>query len=201
MKKLTIFVAVLFILGSFASAAAIDRTGTFAIGGHFGYSFGFGEAFKEIEWGQEFGTSYWGFRYENEVTYSFWGNIKYCVSPKFALTGIVDYQAGDVNVNSTFGDYTSTVSESYNWTSVLGNAIFSFNPDRNTSPYFTFGGGVYFNDDVSEPGINVGGGLEHFFQDNLALDVGTRYHMIFTDPDNTNYVSIYGGINYYFGMR
>ncbi len=40
MKKLSLVVVVLFVLGSFGSAGAMDRTGAFAVGGHFGYSVG-----------------------------------------------------------------------------------------------------------------------------------------------------------------
>jgi hypothetical protein len=202
MKKLTLLFGLIFVLASFGSASAIDRTGTFSVGGHVGYSFGFGNVFDEYEVsGEDWLLGEWDAKYQNKVTYSFWGNIKYGVTPNFAVMAAVDYQAGDVDVSATLGGFSGGVSESYHWTSVLGNGIFTLSPERNTCPYLTFGGGIYFNDDVSEPGANFGGGIEHFFQDNLALDVGTRYHMIFTEGESTNYLNIYGGLNYYFGVK
>jgi hypothetical protein len=202
MKKLTLLFSLLFILGLFSSASAIDQTGKFAIGGHFGYSFGFGDVFKEYEvGGDDLVLGEWEAKYQNKVTYSFWGDVKYGISPNFALMASVDYQAGDVDVSATLGELSGGRSDSYHWTSVLGNGIFNLTPEKNTCPYFTLGGGIYFNDDVSEPGINLGGGIEHFFQDNLALDVGTRYHMIFTEGEKTNYLNIYAGLNYYIGVR
>jgi hypothetical protein len=201
MKKLSLLFGLLFVLGSFASASAIDQTGKFAIGAHFGYSFGFGDAFKEYEWGEYWGTEYWGVKYQNKVTYSFLGNVKYWLNPNWALLGAVDYQAGDIEVTETVAGYSAGVSESYDWTTILGNAVYNVSPDNRTCPYFTGGGGIYINDDVSKPGINFGGGLEHFFKNNLALDMGARYHMIFTEDNSTNYINVYAGINYYLGWK
>ncbi len=202
MKKLTILVGVLFVLGSFGSAAAIDRTGTFSVGGHCGYSFGFGDTFEKYEIsGYELGLGSWSANYQNKVTYSFWGNVKYGLNPNWALMASIDYQAGDVEASANIGSLGGSIGDSYHWTSALANVVVTLSPEKHTCPYFTFGGGMYFNDDYSEPGINLGGGIEHFVQDNLALDMGTRYHMIFTESNNTNYLNIYGGINYYFGVK
>lgn len=201
MKKLAAVFGLIFVLGLFTSASAMDQTGKFGIGGHFGYSFGFGDVFDEYEWSGLWGTEYVVLKYQNKVTYSFLGNVKFWVSPTWALLAAVDYQAGDVDVTGSIGDVSTGISESYNWTSVMGNVVYTIPTQSWTCPYLTVGGGIYFNDDVSEPGINLGGGIEHFFQDNLALDVGTRYHMIFTEGESTNYLNIYGGLNYYFGVK
>ncbi len=201
MKKLTLIFGLIFILGSFASASAIDQTGRFAIGGHLGYSFGFGEVFDEYEWGGYWGTEYWGVKYQNKVTYSFLGNVKYYFSPNWAVLGALDYQAGDVEVTGTVAGFSTGISESYDWTAVLGNVVYTISPQNKTCPYFTAGGGMYMSDDVSEPGANLGFGVEHYFQNNLALDVGARYHMIFTEDNSTNYVNVYAGINFYLGAK
>ncbi len=202
MKKLSLLFGVVFVLGAFASASAIDQTGKFAVGGHLGYSFGFGDAFKKYEWSYESPlTGFEEFKYQNKVTYCFWGNIKYGLNPNLALMGIVDYQAGDVEVSGSVGEVSGSISDSYHWTSVLGNLLFNLSPENNTCPYFTGGGGIYFNDDVTKPGINLGAGIEHFLQENLALDIGTRLHWIFTEDQNTNYLNIYAGINYYLGAE
>ena len=36
---------------------------------------------------------------------------------------------------------------------------------------------------------------------NLAFDVGTRYHMIFTEGKNTNCINLYARLNYYIGVK
>jgi len=202
MKKLSLLIGLLFVLGSFTSASALDQTGKFAVGGHFGYSFGFGDAFKEYKWSDEgLPTGYEESMRQNKVTYSFWGNVRYGLNPNWAVMAVVDYQAGDVDVTGIVGDVSGRVEDTYNWTGVLGNLLFNLTPEKNTCPYFCGGGGVYINDNVTEPGVNLGGGIEHFFQENLALDVGTRYHMIFTEDQKTNYLNIYVGLNYYLGMK
>ena len=201
MKKLSLLFGLVFVLGLFASASAIDQTGKFAVGGHLGYSFGFGDVFKEYE--GVYGSPLTGFeeyKYQNKVTYCFWGNIKYGLNPNLALMGIVDYQAGDVDASTGVTAYG--ISDSYHWTSVLGNLLFNLSPEKITCPYFFGGGGLYIPEEGdSKPGINLGGGIEHFFQDNLALDVGARYHMIFTEEEKTNYLNVYAGLNYYFGVK
>ena len=201
MKKLTLLFGLLFILGSFSSAFAIDQTGKFAIGAHFGYSFGFGEVFDEYEWDGYWGTEYWGVKYQNKVNYSLLGNVKYWFSPNWSLLGALDYQAGDVEVTGSVAGFSTGISESYDWTGILANMVYSISPNNKTCPYFGGGGGVYMSDDVTEPGVNFCGGIEHFFKNNLALDVGARYHMIFTEEKNTNYVNVYAGINYYLGWK
>jgi hypothetical protein len=203
MKKLSLLIGLLFVLGSFASASAIDQTGKWAVGGHVGYSFGFGDAFKEYQWNSgDLLTGYEEFAYQNKVTYSFWGNIRYGLNPNWTMMAVVDYQAGDVDVTGTVGDITGNISDTYYWTGVLGNLLFNLTPEKNTCPYFFCGGGLYIpNEGDSKPGINLGGGIEHFFQENLALDFGTRFHTIFTESQNTNYLNVYAGLNYYFETK
>ena len=203
MKKLSLLIGLLFVLGSFASASAMDQTGKWAVGGHAGYSFGFGDAFKEYQWNSgDLLTGYEEFAYQNKVTYSFWGNIRYGLNPNWTMMAVVDYQAGDVDLTGTVGDITGNISDTYHWTGVLGNLLFNVTPEKNTCPYFFGGGGLYIpNEGDSKPGINLGGGIEHFFQENLALDFGTRFHTIFTEDQNTNYLNVYAGFNYYFSTK
>ena len=202
MKKLPILVVVFFVLGSFGSAGAVDRTGTFAVGGHFGYSVGFGDVFEKYEIsGYQLDLGSWSASYQNKVTYGLWGNVRYGLNRNWGLMAIVDYQAGDVEASAGIAGLSGSVSDTYHWTNVSADAILTLAPEKRTCPYFFFGGGMYFNEDASEPGVNLGGGIEHFIQENLALDVGTRYHMIFTEGDQTNYLNIYGGVNFYFGTK
>jgi len=201
MKKLIVLLSLVFVLGLFGSSSAIDQTGKFGVGAHFGYSFGFGEVFDEYEWNGYWGTDYWGVKYQNKVTYSFLGNVKYWLNPNWALLGAVDYQAGDVEVTGSVAGLSTGIRESYDWTGVIGNVVYTISPWNNTCPYLTAGGGMYWNDDVSKPGANFGIGIEHFFQNCLALDAGARYHWIFTEDYSTNYLNIYAGVNYYLGWK
>ena len=77
MKKLSLIVVIIFVLGVFGSAGAVDRTGTFAVGGHLGYSVGFGDVFEKYEVsGYELGVGSWSASYQNKVTYSLWANLR-----------------------------------------------------------------------------------------------------------------------------
>ncbi len=203
MKKLAPFFCLVFVLGSFGSASAVDQTGKWAFGGHFGYSFGFGDAFKEYgRSDDDLLTGYEDAMYENKVTYSFWGNVRYGLNPNWAVMAVLDYQAGGIDVTGTVGDVSGSINDTYNWTSISGNLLFNLSPEKNTCPYLAGGGGYYIpQEGDSKPGINAGAGIEHFFQENLALDLGTRFHMIFTEGQNTNYLNMYLGFNYYLGVK
>jgi hypothetical protein len=159
MKKLSLLICLLFVLAWFTSAFAMDQTGNWAVGGHLGYSFGFGDAFEEYGWsGDGMLTGYEEFAYQNKVTYSFWGDIRYGLNPNWAVMAVVDYQAGDVDVTGTVGDISGSISDTYHWTGVLGNLLFNLTPEKNTCPYFFGGGGLYIpSEGDSKPGISLGG--------------------------------------------
>lgn len=203
MKKLSLLFTLLIVLGLFTSASAIDQKGKFALGGQLGYSFGFGDVFKERQFGYydpEIG--FIGYKFQNKVTFSFGAKVKYGLTPNLALMGALDYQGGKAEVKAAAGGFAVGVSETYHWTGILANVLYSLSPEKKTAPYITGGGGFYIpSEGDSKPGINVGGGVEHFFQNNLALDAGARFHMIFTEDKSTTYVNIYAGLNYYFGVK
>jgi opacity protein-like surface antigen len=192
MKKISLLFILLFVLGSFASASAIDQTGKFAIGGYAGYAFGFGDAFKDYDFGY--------YSYKNKLTFCLGAKVKYGFKPNLALVGALDYQAGDVDVELKVPGFAYGASESYDWTAILGNVLYSFSPEKKTIPNLTGGVGLYMDGDT-EMGINLGGGVEHFFQDNLALDAGARFHMIFTEGESTTYLQFLVGVMYYFGVK
>jgi opacity protein-like surface antigen len=203
MKKLSLLFALLFVLVSFTSASAADRAGKFAFGGCLGYSFGFGDVFQEQEFGYYDPTlGFIGYKFENKVSFSFGAKVKYGLNQNLALMGALHYQGGDAEVKATAGGYSASASEGYHWTGILANVLYTLSPEKRTCPYFTGGGGLYIPEEGdSKPGINAGGGVEYFFQDNLALDAGARFHMIFTENESTTYVNIYAGVNFYLGVK
>ena len=92
------------------------------------------------------------------------------------------------------------VSDSYDFTALLANVLYTLSPEKKTTPNVTGGLGIYMDGDTN-PGINLGGGIEHFFQDNLSLDAGARFHMIFSEGDNVTFLQIRVGLMYYFGVK
>jgi hypothetical protein len=232
MKKIFGLITLVMVLALVSPASAVDQTGKFAVGGYGGYSFGFGDKFKEYE--------YMGFTSQNKLNFSFGGKVKYGLTPNIALVGGVDYQSG--KWEGKLAEYVppelagggleesmndSESDESFNWIGILAGGMYVFSPEATTSPYVTAGGGFYVPDEGdSKPGFNVGFGVEHFFQDNLALDGGARFHMIFFKSedesdgggsgagagaaasddeiptwDNATYVQIYVGLTFYLGVQ
>jgi hypothetical protein len=197
-KLLELFVLVM-VLALVSPASAIERTGKFAMGGYGGYSFGFGNTFKKWE--------YWRETFQNKLNFAFGGKVEYWLTPDFALVGGLDYQSGkwEYDVSEWEYEYDVSESESWHWIGILANGMYVFSPTAKTSPYVTAGGGFYIPDEGdSKPGINAGIGVEHFFQDNLALDVGARFHMIFKEgleEENIKYVQIFGGMIFYLGTQ
>lgn len=202
MKKLSLLLTLLLVLGLFTSASAIDQKGKFAIGGALGYSFGFGDVFKEYQFGYvDPDLGFVGWKYQNKLSFSFGAKAKYGISSNLAIGGIIEYQGGDVDVKAQAGGFGAGLSESYHWTNILASIIYSLSPEKKTVPYLGGGAGLYMGEDVTKPGVHAGGGIEHFFKNNLALDAGARFHMIFTEGKSTTYVNGYVGLNYYLGVK
>ena len=198
MKKLTVWLTLLLVVALVASASAIDQKGKFAIGGYGGYSFGFGDVFKEYE--------LFGVKYQSKVTFSFGAKAKYGVTNNLALVGAFDYQGTKSEAEGTFEfmgeSYPVSESVSSHWLGILANGVYTLSPEKKTCPYLTGGVGFYIPDEGdSKPGINLGGGVEHFFKPNLALDAGARFHMIFTEDKSTTYAQILVGLTYYLGTQ
>ena len=199
MKKLLGLLTLVMVLFLVASASAIDQSGKLAIGGYGGYAFGFGDEFKEYE---RFGVTC-----QNKVTFSFGAKAKYGFTSNLSVVGAVDYQSNKSEAEGTFEfmgeSYPVSESETGHWLGVLVNGVYTLMPEETTCPYLTGGGGFYIpsTEADSKPGINVGGGVEHFFQENLALDAGARFHMIFTEGESTTYVQIFVGMIFYLGAQ
>jgi len=97
------------------------------------------------------------------------------------------------------GGWGGSYDNSYHFTNLLASAIYHLNPQQKNSYYLDGGLGLYMDGDTNL-GIHMGGGLEHFFQPDLSLDAGARFHIIFTSGNSTTYLNIYAGVNYYFGQ-
>jgi hypothetical protein len=204
MKKLSLLFPLLFIMIVGTSASAIDKTGKVAIGGYGGYSFGFGDVFKKYEghWGWD--GEYYSYGYQFKVTSSFGAKAKIGLTENIALSFALNYQR--TKSESWWGNIKE--SESGHWPGILANGILIPLPEGKTCPYLTGGVGLYVHyekwdggsDTDTKPGINAGGGIEYFFQDDLALDMGARLHVIFTEDKTSTYVQLYTGLNYYFQL-
>jgi hypothetical protein len=209
-KKLCIWFTLILVLFMFTSASAATKTshkstggfgtGKFAIGGNLGYSIGFGNAFKEYSYGY-YSPYYgdWGWKIKNKLSLSFGAKFKYKINPKFSLGGILEYQGGSVDVTRTGGYWGGGASGSYHWTNLLGSIIYNLTPQQKNNYYLAGGLGLYMGSGTTDLGIHMGGGVEHFFQPDLSLDGGARFHIIFTSGNSTTYLNIYAGVNYYFG--
>jgi hypothetical protein len=201
MKKLRLLLILVMVLSLFSSASAIDQKGKLAIGGYGGYAFGFGDFFKK--W--DVGSASW----QNKPSFSFGGKIKYGLAPNIALVGAVEYQAGKSEWEGSIQDIDFSGDKNWNWIGILANVMYVMNPEAKTNPYVTAGGGFYIPDEGDgKPGFNAGLGVEHFFQDNLALDAGARFHMILFESDEVGkswdsgtYVQGYIGVVFYLGVQ
>jgi hypothetical protein len=217
MKKLIAVFTVVMFLALIGSAAAVDQKGKIGVGAYGGYAVGFGDFFKKWEFSDASSS-------QNKVNFSFGAKAKCGLTSNIALMAAVDYQAGKSECDSA-GESESTNGH---WIGILGNVQYVFMQEQKTHPYVTAGGGLYIPDEGdSKPGINAGVGVEHFFQDNLALDAGVRFHMVFFKSgdedvvndgdgglsysadnddtvqswDNATYLQIHVGVIYYFGRK
>jgi hypothetical protein len=177
------------------SATAIEQTGKVAIGFYGGYSFGFGDVFKKYE----NHSHYYKYSSQFKVTSSLGAKLKLGLSENIAISFALNYQ----RTKNEWGFGGEKESKSGNWPSFLVNGILNPMPEGKTCPYIMGGIGVYvyyeekFKYAETKPGINCGVGVEHFLQDDLELDGGARFHLIFTEDKSTTYIQLYAGLNYF----
>ncbi len=216
MKKLIALFTLVMFLALVGSAVAVDQKGRIGAGVYGGYGVGFGDFFKKWEFD--------GSSYQNKLNFSFGGKVKYGLTPNIAIMGGVDYQSGKSECDCA----GMSESSSGHWIGILADVQYVFMQEQTTNPYVTAGGGFYIpNEGDSKPGINLGVGVEHFFQENLAVDGGVRFHMVFFKSaddevvydgdgilsysadddatveswDNATYVQLHLGLIYYFGIK
>jgi opacity protein-like surface antigen len=196
MKKLLVFVTLVMVIALVSSASAIDQKGKISIGAYGGYAFGFGDVFKKYE--------ILDLSVQCKTTFSFGAKVKYGLTPNIAIAGAVDYQGIKCETKGSILGMDVSESANSHWMAILANGVYFFTPEAKTCPYITAGGGFYIPSEKgadSKPGVNAGGGVEHFFKPNLALDAGARFHMIFTKDKSTTYVQGLVGLTYYLGVK
>ena len=113
----------------------------------------------------------------------------------FVFDGGIGYQfdqnfRADLTYNRT-GDYTIAPGASLSTSTVLGTVYYDFKNDSALTPYigagvgygWQYGTGTAFDSNGIAIGLNAGVAYE--FTNNLALDVGYRFHDIFANNQNT----------------
>ncbi|UCB52222.1 MAG: hypothetical protein JSV10_09585 [Candidatus Zixiibacteriota bacterium] len=203
MKTFLASLALVMTLISFTSASAMDRTGRGAISLSLGHGLGFEGVFEDREF------NYWQpgngrarISITNELSYSWGAKVKAGLSPSISLVVVWDHQ--EVNTEATMSLNGSRLREreDYHWNIISVNIESALNTERSTDPNISGGFGMYMPEEGdSEPGMNMGAGLEHFLKDNTALDLGFRFHLIFTEGDYTSYVQFFAGMIHYFGGK
>jgi hypothetical protein len=106
------------------------------------------------------------------------------------------------------GDYFSGFSDFDGWNATINIRIYPIEFWRETpgrfQPYFLAGAGVMGGRPIEalsyqiEGAFRVGGGINYYFTDKLALDVGTDYVTGRSSFKETNYVKISLGMQYNF---
>jgi opacity protein-like surface antigen len=209
MKKWSLLFSILLVVGSFSSTLAVDQTGKFSLGGTVGYSLGLGDAFTEYK-DYELRSQYRTYK----VNFSLGIKFNYGISRNFAIGGIIEGQSGELTEKNYYGIVNH---RSYDWLNLLANVDFRLSQEEKIVPYL--GGGIGFyvaeendlqGEQIAVVGIHIGGGMEYFLKNNLALDVGARFHRIFNgivrytdfpEDKNITYINIYAGLNVYLGTK
>ena len=197
-----IVLALLWTLVWFTSASAIYRTGKTAISLHVGHGIGFEGVFED----REFNLWLPGFddlarvNVENKLSYSWGARVKSGLTPSLSLVVGWDHQEVSAEATASLDGLRLRDTENFYWNILLVNLESALNTDRSTVPNISGGFGMYLPEEgESKPGMNMGAGLEHFFRDNTALDLGFRFHLISTEGDYTSYIQFFCGMTHYFG--
>jgi len=203
MKRTLAVLALVCTMVSFSSASAIDRTGKTAISLHLGHGIGFEGVFEEREfnhWFPDYGLA--RVSVDNKLSYSWGARVKTGLSPSVSLVVGWDHQEVSVEATMSLNGLRLRDREDFHWNILSVNIESALNTKRSTVPNISGGFGMYMPEEGdSEPGINMGAGLEHFLKDNTALDLGFRFHLIFTEGDYTSYVQFFAGMIHYFGGK
>ncbi|MBK7092010.1 MAG: outer membrane beta-barrel protein [bacterium] len=202
MKKTLIAMVVLLMAASLSAQGIGDLKGKMAVGGFINYGIGFGKMFDDYE------ETFEDFTVKNETSLgiSFGGKFLYGLAPKMAVAASVDRQSikykgeasGDLGGFEDIFNYDETES----WIAINVNGVYFFSPEKKMCPYAEAGPGYYMpshEDADSKFGINGGLGILYMVSPTVGVDLGGRFHMIFTEEEKTNYAEIHGGVNVFFG--
>lgn len=201
MKKLLILVA-LVVFGMFSVGNAFELQGLMGAGAFVDYGIGMGEAFDDYEGTWLIGDVTVDVKVETSLGLSFGGKFLYGLTPNIALAALVDYQQIKYEATASAEGETASDSQTESWIAFNVNGMYFFNTEAQFCPYVEAGPGFYMpsvEGADSKFGINAGAGFLYMFQDNMGVDFGGRFHMIFTEDIKTNYIEIHGGIMFFFG--
>jgi opacity protein-like surface antigen len=114
------------------------------------------------------------------------------------------FQRFGVDDDPVFGD----VDANFRFLQGTANAVYTFqtSPDSKVRPYLIGGVGLYNvkvtgDDVIGDPesetdfGINAGAGFD-FTAGAVGIFVEGRFHNVFSDPDNTNFIPITVGVRF-----
>ena len=108
--------------------------------------------------------------------------------PKFEIYGHIGYKraiTSHLNINFGYHKFNLAYKEVFNegFMSFDANLEWLFTPDNNFTPFLYGGGGLnasnYFNQ--TDAKVQVGGGIEYLFTDNLGLKLYADYNYLFVD--------------------
>jgi opacity protein-like surface antigen len=148
------------------------------IGGRYGISLHLGRAVPKGNFNNDY-----------DPGYSMGVNVEYRLSPHFLVQGLIAYNHFDAG--------SSSVSDTY-WWNISANLKYEImtTPLR---PYFLGGAGIYIPKSGStEPGYNIGIGLEYLWSPRWTVEVGVDYNQIFTSGSDTKVVVPQVGVIYRF---
>lgn len=136
-----------------------------------GYSFGFGDAFKDFDY-------YYG-KTSSSAGINFGGIFNYFVNDKFAVGGeiFVQHYGWKNEYTTYYGGYgVGNYSGGDTKANFLFNGLYPLNYSEEKAMYIMAGAGVYDSD------FGINGGLAYFKQlsPNIDLYIAPRFHIIFS---------------------
>ncbi len=217
-RSITIFFIMVLISVFALSTQALDLTNRLAVGANGGIiipasgnvvadssvsdyfdvgpSFGIRVKYGVMKWlSAETGFNYTYMKLKDEVNEDP-VNEPYLNMPQFYLDGVVELGSFFNNPDNKLNPFVKAGVGLYPW-KVTEDGV---NGDAMTD------GGEEFS--KTSFGLNFGAGLEVFATDNFSFYTESKYHIVFTkdedkfgpDFDNTGYLDVLGGINYYFPL-
>jgi len=125
--------------------------------------------------------------YDNDISLAL--DIDYHFSNQLSAVAILGY--------NRFKAASPSVSDTY-WLNLSANLKYEFTPNT-WRPYVNGGVGLYDpKSGSSEPGVNLGLGVDFDINPNLVFEAGIDYHRIFTSGDDTNFNVFHIGLIHYY---